>query len=1769
MENDTPLTPPTPPPPPPLDVACVSATEGGGSAATRPVSAVPTWMQRQQHRLTSPPPPLSRLALSAQEVCARTTTSRAPVASFEPEVHRGVALAALQRLVGPSAFAAAPVPRGVAGREAATDAPSSSSSSSPSSSATRQPAALPTLLAPADTKAPHEPSLFCATDSTDERRPAATMTTVDGAGELPWWRRILVDAAYRQRLKQLSTDAYREELRILRDAPESLSSSAEMEARKVWRERSWWEDELGKGEPRVCEGADGVTGGPAAPRGTTLPILDEVDEVVVMAQHVVLRVGQDDIAACFSTKHPRSIIDASALESVQRVALGAMPPVQHVREQQRQERAVKQHLASLRRFSRDTSMELKERLARDIAAGRADVPMQTAVTEAVMTEGRWSPHGVAGVNGGARRHPPKDHDKYVFPSPRQTTASAHGQGIASGGGDEDGGAQASSAPRTWQMPLRKPQMPPTPPWQRRRLPPGVWAVDAARTDVTRAEALLHASAIRNPLAVARRAGDLLSTTEAPKRADAAAGGTAAAAAAAAAAAVAAAVAAATDGEQQYDSIRVRRQEAAAACVDGTENLYGLQYVWRLPLPPGGFVRVSPDPRHAMWPDSDDDDGGDDGILESMDKYGSSSQQQQHQQQRMHGGGATYGASQRHHRQVQMRRLARRVNHRTHKLRWLHHIGRRRVCYNDLALSDSDGSHTGSPASSSASSSSSSSVSIASRGGPMAAASALRRIGASAKGRRSQSTRAGAQAQPRRGHSGGAGRSRRVSAPHERRRRRRASAAARPVYDGALNINIYAEVTQRPPGRVATTTTTTATDAPARALPRGSQKTQQQQQQHPTTHRRFLGCYRQSRLLIHFKLYCRALYEEERVRNGGPGANVIGRAGGGAPQYTAATSGPLAGVPAIPHPVLRLQERAPVLRKPLAHRVPVSSSIGGCRCWEGLYPTPGADLAAPMQQAWRRLRLSTLVRQALRDVFDELPHDKEGLLDKRTFVLFVLQLLELFFPTHLPAAVHIAIAEEEWVYRGTTEHVGPQTFHEKFFVFPLIFYRDIAATTEAQLVEFWTLVRVCLDAQRRQQEVTATAEAAAAAAAGMHGGVRSSSSAAALMTGALRNSLLRAQSLSLLMPLTHFTAAQLSALVSQPPPGFAAAVYDRHCLLRSAFREHPQVRAAPRGHQYVVASSVVDAQMQQREQESLGRRAGNAVATARHRASAAADPALMAARRTCLGSADTARRATIEAAAQREWEARQRRLEEQEHEALLEQSDYYHARIGRVQSRAATVISGIESTCSTWELHRTDVYAAPHEDENAEARRRPVEEDVEELLLEYLEDIPLDVFDGQVSLRERYLLHIGFQQERRKHVLPWLQHCIDGGAATAAAAATTTPTTASAAAVTTTPPRPARARQRQTAEDETRRYIAVMKSGLGAAQRRTVVMADERQLHDEARDTRAAAAAAASADAAPSPAPPPTTSYASGTYPLRAVPRTMSAVLGSHRPRRRRDEDGAGEASLSATRTGRRVTAAAASSASSSFYGGGGGGGGAPRTQHWRKSTLRGVRHSVGEAAGAEDALTNTARRLGGWNKSFYRKPTAARPRQLGRSTLLPPVPGAPSALAVPLLDMSDNGDDDDGDGDVDDALVTYNGRLEPNGRAQPLPSETLRSHATPLISLEATGSPSVMFLDLCDEVASAAPASVLLTSHGGSVAAAGSPDPSPRLPHPPRAQSTTYTTAPQPVSSSLLLQQQQQQHYAQRLRAQQHRQQQYKRQYNNNNSAAAAKSSTASVAGKR
>ncbi|KPA77542.1 hypothetical protein ABB37_06919 [Leptomonas pyrrhocoris] len=1419
---------------------------------------------------TPPPPPLDRLALAASDSSVASwprLCRRDGQPTTKP--YRGVAVAVLRRVLHDQS----PAGESAAASLTATATTTSAPMADASLASAHSPFAMPgTSLISASPAAAVDNSKN--EDDDDHGDDTADRPACEGADDvLPWWRRILIDVAYRQRLMQLSTEAYRQELKLLQNAPDVISGTAGMEKRKVWRERQWWTDELAevvtplrykldehdKNNGAGRHGAEAAvsTAAVRAPQGedaddrASHPLQDEVDHTIVMAQHVVVTIPRhSSVSAIFALQHPHAIIHASALGTIRVVALGRMPPAQHAHEEAWQEAAIDAHLRMQRRLSHEMSLAAKRKLAKDILADRQEVPMQTAITDALL----------------------------------ETAAAKHSQHKTESQRTKKSGA-------THEPLIPRPPAPrsSTPPHWRDHLPPRIEAIGRAQHDVDVAVINVQTCTL-SPFPMPATTKTAATTTAAPVCEESSVSRSHSSGD--------------TDNftsrnakakmEMHTPQQQLRCHEAAMACTDGTENLYGLQYVWRLPLPPSGFIRVSPDPRYAMWPDD-----ARLGTGVSAHLVGGSITTNDHGS----GGGDGRGAGHPPHdrnasrstilcsrrRQRQMRRLARRVNERAHKLRWLHEIGRRRVCYNDLALeTESDAS---SPSSSSVSfrSDSTDSTLMSQQGDPTSPSRF--------------SLNVARQVERRKRGVAADGRAAAVAAARRRRLAARAAArgeVARPIYDGALNINVYADVldTRKLPANDSSNSKGTMASAQQNATSSSSSSSSTVMPPHYTTadaptRRVFLGCYRQSRMLIHYKVYCRALHEEARVRCGPPLTHVIGRAQihsssaadarhGQLPDepsvtYDAGTAALLRGVPAIPYPVLRLQTEPPTLRQPHARQTPDLSTVREACCWVGLFPSARVDLASEAHHAWRTLRESALVQQALRDIFEDLPHDKEGLLDKRTFVLFVLQLLELFFPSYLSPTTHVAIAEEEWAYRGTTEHVGPHTFHEKFFGFPFIFMRDIATVTETELVEFWSILRLCLRAQQEQTRLRLPGEAA--------------TPPEALLSA-----------LHLLVPLTSLNPTQLLTLIARPPPAFDPVVYDRFCLLTEAFRSDPDVHRAPRASQYTVARARVEHQLRLREaQRRLSGAAkaavrGTTLTPAALLASASraennptsetapldiANKLAVSVSDLLSGSAGTTSRIGIENAVQREREEQQRRAEALEKRVLLEQSAFYEQRQQHLHVRTAAVVSAIEGTSSSWELHRADVYEPPSQScggnlkDSVTADRNTEEgegnEDVEDALLEYLDGVPCDVFGGRVSLRERYLLHIRYQRSRRGHDFPWLQNRAVNDTADPAS------TSAAASPAAVSSPNTIRLADRDR-EVKTRRFLSVMKGEGSTVQERQLVVAAEceRLLGSPRAPVTTTVAACDEKDKDHQSKT--TTSYAAGIYPLRPVPRRTSSIL---------------------------------------------------------------------------------------------------------------------------------------------------------------------------------------------------------------------------------------------------------------------------------------------------
>ncbi|CBH18279.1 hypothetical protein, conserved [Trypanosoma brucei gambiense DAL972] len=210
---------------------------------------------------------------------------------------------------------------------------------------------------------------------------------------------------------------------------------------------------------------------------------------------------------------------------------------------------------------------------------------------------------------------------------------------------------------------------------------------------------------------------------------------------------------------------------------------------------------------------------------------------------------------------------------------------------------------------------------------------------------------------------------------------------------------------------------------------------------------FLGVWRQSLLLLRYKIICCALHEE-----------ALGSRNPNGEKKSSTRRAHLMYVPEFTSPLLRLQGDTTV--SVMEGRVNVET-ISPPTTWEGLAPSPSKVHVDQGYLNWCAFHNSSpMVRQSVRDVYNMLPHDEDGRLTKDVFVEFVLDLLNLFFPLNNSAS-NIAIAEEEWAFRGTSELVSFDTFFEKFFSFPFIFLRNFEEVTRDMYVEVWCLIRICL------------------------------------------------------------------------------------------------------------------------------------------------------------------------------------------------------------------------------------------------------------------------------------------------------------------------------------------------------------------------------------------------------------------------------------------------------------------------------------------------------------------------------------------------------------------------------------------------------------------------------------------------------------------------------------------------------------------------------------
>lgn len=626
----------------------------------------------------------------------------------------------------------------------------------------------------------------------------------------------------------------------------------------------------------------------------------------VMSQYVVVRAAADQASssapghAPFSHRHPNLIIKHSKLDSLRRIALDSMPPAQTESHLTVQKEAIEDYLAHHRRTSLTRSRRGKRVEAKRILLGRAAIPPLAIQEVSEMVA------PVVSEAGKPENFPPCAQLLSPLTELREILETAQRNREE----EKEERRQRGEEVETEIIPSR----------------------------------MLGPSLSKNHLnQIKKKSNGAWLTTFGSSAA----------------------------GQQQLSAHEPRETErqrleafsAAKACVDGLDNLYGLSYFWDEPLPPSGFIRIAPDPRHAMWPDD---------FRESAHRI------------------------ELEKKKLNMKRKIQRVNEQNKKKRFYLELG---IRVNPLMLFEPN-----------------------------------------------------AHSDPEAGEEEVVVEE--IEEAQKIRQKVLEDGVLKPLYTGPLNINIYVEVYKKelekrkqvdrgPIGEPA-------------ASPRAGAPP-------PKPTLAFAGTFRQSLLLIHYKNYARALHREEDQRVKGKLAHLGGQLDDAATverrlEHHKLYSKRLRGVPRFSFPVLRVQSEAPPLRQKFAFSSVDITQIHPAACWEGLCPFPSGSTE---EAAWRHLqRTSLLSRQVLQDIFQSLPLNPDGRLEKLPYIDFVLDLLHLFFPTYRHD-LHIAIAEEEWVFRGTTEAVEFPTFFQKFFSFPFIFMREMEEVHEQQYVEFWSLVRVCL------------------------------------------------------------------------------------------------------------------------------------------------------------------------------------------------------------------------------------------------------------------------------------------------------------------------------------------------------------------------------------------------------------------------------------------------------------------------------------------------------------------------------------------------------------------------------------------------------------------------------------------------------------------------------------------------------------------------------------
>ncbi|RNF23949.1 uncharacterized protein Tco025E_02686 [Trypanosoma conorhini] len=540
---------------------------------------------------------------------------------------------------------------------------------------------------------------------------------------------------------------------------------------------------------------------------------------------------------------------------------------------------------------------------------------------------------------------------------------------------------------------------------------------------------------------------------------------------------------------------------------------------------------------------------------------------------------------------------------------------------------------------------------------------------------------------------------------------------------------------------------------------------------------YLGAWRQSLFLVRFKVICWALHEEERRRTCG----VVGRPVLASDKAipAAACGRTLRNVPVFPLPLLRLQRGTATFSEKTC-RLNLHS-LHAPLTWEGIAPAPSTYRAEQAYQNWHALhRSSAVVRQAVRDVFNLLAHNERGLLTKTTYVAFVLDLLNLFFPTRISSA-NIAIAEEEWVYRGTTDLVSFETFYEKFFSFPFIFLRDLNTVTRDQYVEVWCLIRVCLleDAESitsnmRRTVALASSTTKSAGTASLNTTVTAAHVAATRITGYSRprrpmtvleatlcsmdklKNLGRREVLPLIGDIHGVTREDVLLLgerdfhntdnyaLHEARQAAAAAMLQKERRALSPAQLTAVVHA--RGKQLLsrVSRAVRRQQMQEEAQRLQSCGTDGRRSTDSEENSVAAYEGLKLDEEKAADEDGTSsihsrsfsvpRSRQEKRGAKAGWTdgtvGRRAALEKIEEERvrkqLLETSVLYRHRRMRRHTEHAKVLSHVSRSHSAWELYRQDVFDLPHESQEEEDQ-----------LLAFVRDLPDDFFEDTNSLRVRY------------------------------------------------------------------------------------------------------------------------------------------------------------------------------------------------------------------------------------------------------------------------------------------------------------------------------------------------------------------------------------------------------------------------------------------------